>query len=231
MHEHLDNLARLRGAGTRDEPFFDRVRSLKLWQRGRLARTYPDLAAEPRYAAAVAFFLDELYGGKDSALRDADLRKMAPTIKRLLPAFAYRTVSDALELDVLAEEFDQALARNIGDKAITPERYVAAFAATGRKADRLRQVQLMRTVGEGLDRMVQQPLIYPTLRMLRKPARLAGLEHMQQFLEAGFTAFRKMKGAVHFLDTIAARETALIERIFAGNPAPFAGLANVGDVH
>ncbi len=231
MHEHLDNLARLRGDGARDELFNERVRSVKAWQRGRLARTYPDLAAQPRYAAAVAFFLDELYGGKDSALRDADLRRMAPTIKRLLPGFAYRTVSDALALDVLAEEFDQALARKIGDKAITAERYVAAFAAAGRKADRLRQVQLMRTVGEGLDRMVRQPLIYPTLKMLRKPARLAGLEHMQQFLETGFTAFRQMKGASYFLDTIAARETVLIERIFAGNPSPFAGLADIGDVH
>jgi hypothetical protein len=37
---------------------------------------------------------------------------------------------------------------------------------------------------------------------------------MQQFLEAGFSAFRHMKGATPFLHAIAERETALIEAIF-----------------
>lgn len=222
MREHREALARLRGADGRDAAFFARVRRVKRWQRDRLERTYRDLAAQPGYRPAVKFFLDELYGGRDSALRDADLRRMVPTMRRLLPAFAYRTVGDALALDRLAEEFDQALARRLGDADITEAGYIAAFLAAGRRADRLRQVELMGTVGAGLERMVRQPLLYPTLKMLRGPARLAGLAHMQQFLEAGFTAFRRIQGAGDFLATIAARETRLIERIFAGHPAPFA---------
>jgi hypothetical protein len=52
--------------------------------------------------------------------------------------------------------------------------------------------------------------------MLRGPSKLAGLSEMQQFLETGFSAFRHMKGASHFLATIGERETKLIEDIFAG---------------
>ncbi len=226
MLKHLETLAKLRGPDQRDAALYAQAKRVKAWQRKRLAATYADLAAQRRYTPTVAFFLDELYGGKDSALRDADLRRMVPTMQRLLPAFAYQAVSDALALDVLAEEFDQALAADISDAEITDQRYVKAFRAAGRHGDRLRQVALMRTVGAGLDRMVKQPLIYPTLKMLRRPARMAGLEAMQQFLEAGFTAFRHMRGADEFLETIAARETLLIERIFQGHAAPFDGLAD-----
>jgi hypothetical protein len=82
-------------------------------------------------------------------------------------------------------------------------------------------VVLMQAVGEGLDRMVQKPLIFSTLKMLRGPAKIAGLGEMQQFLEAGFTAFNHMAGADYFLTTIAGREKLLVERILDGVPDPF----------
>jgi len=68
---------------------------------------------------------------------------------------------------------------------------------------------------------VRKPLIYSTLKMLRRPAKLAGLAEMQQFLEAGFTAFRHMRGADYFLETVATREAALIERVLSGVADPF----------
>jgi hypothetical protein len=119
-----------------------------------------------------------------------------------------------LALDVLSEEFDQALATQLRGVAINNAVYCEAFRAVGRKADRLRQVALMQDVGHGLDLVVKKPLIYSTLKMLRRPSKLAGLAEMQQFLEAGFSAFRHMKGATPFLHTIAERETALIDAIF-----------------
>jgi hypothetical protein len=222
MIEHLKRLEELRGTQGRDIAFFRQVTRIKAWQHRRLERTYADLAAQPRYAPAVAFFLDELYGGHDTALRDRDLIRMYPTMKRLLPGYALKTVQDALELDVLSEEFDHAIAHMIGSKPLTTENYLAAFFAAGRREDRLRQVTLMSEVGRGLDRVVKKPLIYSTLKMLRVPARAAGLENMQQFLEAGFSAFRHMQGADFFLDTVGERETTLIERIFLRHPAPFA---------
>jgi hypothetical protein len=217
MLNHLERLETLRGLHDRDTAFFEEILRVKRWQKARLARTYADLSADERYAKATLFFLDELYGDKESAIRDRDLIRMYPTMKRLLPQFAFDTVSHALELDVLAEEFDQAIARQLRGQEINAEKYCDAFREAGRKQDRLRQVALMRQVGEGLDVVVKKPLIYSTLKMLRGPSKLAGLGEMQRFLEAGFTAFRQMKGADYFLETIAVRETALIENIFAGS--------------
>lgn len=221
MIDYLKKLEYLRGLQGRDETFFARLKQVKAWQQQRLARTYRDLAADPRYAPAIEFFLEELYGTGESALRDRDLIRMYPTIKRVMPAFAFETVNKALELDVISEEFDQALARELGAAKITEANYIVAFRAAGGEQARLHQVALMRDVGEQLERVVRKPFIFTTLRMLRSPARVAGLSHMQQFLERGFTAFRHMNGAEHFLQTIASRETRLIERIFAGHPAPF----------
>ena len=225
MLERLEKLQRLRGAlarhEDRDADYQLRLKAVKTWQQQRLRRTYADLAADTRYAPAIAFFLDELYGLKDSTVRDHDLARMYPTMKRLLPKFAFDAVDKALELDVLAEEFDQALADEMGSQAVTEASYLKAFRAVGRREDRLRQIDLMQAVGEGLDRMVKKPLIFSTLKMLRGPAKVAGLGEMQQFLEAGFTAFRHMNGADYFLSTIASREAQLIERIMRGEANPF----------
>lgn len=224
MIDNLKKLEELRGSASlekNDADFFARVKAVKAWQQLRLKRTYPDLAADARYAPATAFFMDELYGIKDSALRDRDLIRMYPTIQRVLPQFAYDAVSKALELDVISEEFDQMLAKKLDGAAINEKNYAEAFREAGSKKDRLRQVDLMRAVGAELDVVVKKPLIYSTLRMLRTPARLAGLSNMQQFLEAGFTAFRHMNGAEYFLHTIAERETLLIERLYSRHPDPF----------
>lgn len=225
MLERLKKLQKLRGAEatseSRDAGFQLRLKAVKTWQQARLARSYADLAADARYAPAITFFLDELYGIKDSTIRDRDLVRMVPTIKRLLPTFAFDAVNSALELDVLAEEFDQALTNALDRQPLNEETYLKAFRDVGRREDRLRQIVLMQAVGEGLDRMVKKPLIFSTLKMLRGPAQMAGLGEMQRFLEAGFTAFRHMKGADYFLATIASRERLLIERILSGEAAPF----------
>ena len=91
MIENLEKLEKLRGPDSQernDADFFRRLKAVKTWQQSRLKRTYPDLAADARYGPATAFFMDELYGVKDSALRDRDLIRMYPTIKRVLPQFA-----------------------------------------------------------------------------------------------------------------------------------------------
>lgn len=216
MLTHLQRLQTLRGQSGENAAFFAEVVRVKRWQHQRLAATYQDLSASPRYGLATAFFLNELYGENESAIRDRDLIRMYPTMKRLLPQFAFDTVSNALELDVLSEEFDQALARELAGKPITALSYSVAFRNAGKKAERLRQVALMQAVGQGLDVVVKKPFIYTTLKMLRRPSKMAGLAEMQRFLEAGFTAFRHMKGAEEFLSVIAARETALIELVFSG---------------
>ncbi len=216
---HLRKLQQMRGSSADMSPQLLRV---KEWQHARLAVTYQDLSADPRFAPATAFFLDELYGGKDCALRDRDLVRMVPTMQRLLPAFALDTVEKAIALDVISEECDQAMAAATGDlKQLTEAAYCKAFKKVGMRAERERQVLLMQEVGTRLDVVVKKSMIYTTLKMLRRPSKLAGMGEIQAFLEAGFTAFRHMQGADYFLHTIATRESTFIARIFAEEVDPF----------
>ena len=86
---------------------------------------------------------------------------------------------------------------------------------------RQRQIRLIVDIGTALDTYVGKPLIRTALAMMRRPARLAGMSGLQDFLERGFAAFRAMRGATEFLHTIETRETDIMEAIIAGTTDPF----------
>ena len=54
-----------------------------------------------------------------------------------------------------------------------------------------------------------------------RPAQLAGLGAMQDFLSRGFVVFRDMRGADAFLRVLVERETQLMRSLYAGEPEPF----------
>ena len=82
-------------------------------------------------------------------------------------------------------------------------------------------MQLLILVGHELDRIVKKPLIYTILRLARAPAKAAGLDRLQTFLERGFAAFGAMGGADAFLAEVERREREVMARLFAGHPDPF----------
>jgi hypothetical protein len=196
-------------------------RAVRIWQNQRFARTYADLSRNPRFRAAVEFFLLELYGDVDMTARDADMARVLPMMIRLLPAVALQTVRDALTFEALTERLDTELARHLGTRALDLDSYGAAFRACAQRAQREQQVLCVTQIGSALDRTTRWPLIGTTLKLMRTPARAAGLESLQEFLEGGYAAFKQMRGADDFLATIAKRETAIVERLFAGHPRPF----------
>ena len=73
----------------------------------------------------------------------------------------------------------------------------------------------MLEIGEALDRYTRKPMWGTTLRMMRGPAKAAGLTDLQRFLEAGFESFQAMRGARDFLGMVALRERALIGRLYS----------------
>ena len=93
------------------------------------------------------------------------------------------------------------------------EQLPECLAASARR-ERDRQVSLVRAVGERLDALVQKPLVGRTLKLMGKPARLAGLSGLQDFLERGYEAFSEMRGAAEFLATFERREGDLLDRIY-----------------
>lgn len=192
------------------------------WQARRLNTTYVDLARDPRYAEAIVFFQSDLYGPGDFSRRDADLARVVPLMIRVLPDGVITTMAMAMELSTLSQELDRTLIDVLDARqAFTVAQYCAAYRACGNRAARERQIALIGRTGHALDRYVRKPFMRTTLSLMRKPARVAGLSALQNFLERGFAGFAAMHGADEFLATVDARETALMEAIFSGNATPF----------
>jgi hypothetical protein len=211
-------------AGTAATPgFAKRLRDLRMWQAGRLAETYEDLRRQPRYAAAVEFFLNDLYGPQDLSPRDKDLLRACRFFARALPGAALEILKLAVALDVLSAELDHAMAQQLGRGGLTSAAYAAAYRRVGRADERQRQIELLIGIGEALDRIVLRRWVDLTLRGARLPARMAGFGALQNFLERGFAAFRDMHGAQLLLQAIRERETRLMRVLFKGAEGRLAG--------
>lgn len=225
MLAQLARLRRLRGPDALPDALArnQKVLVVQAFQRLRLHNTYADLLASARYHPAATFFLDDLYGTRDMSPRDADLLRILPVMSRVLPAKGVETVGFALEMDAISLEMDHALAANVtGEKSLSADGYLAAYRAAGGNEARMRQIALIHEVGERLQHLVQMPLIYATLKLMRRPAHLAGLGELQEFLERGAAAFKHMNGSDEFLNIIRERESEIHRRIMARASEPFA---------
>ncbi len=221
--EELSRVVRLHADRSANAALAAALERLADWQARRLGQTYADLAAQPRFAAAIGFFQTDLYGGTDFAQRDADLARVVPVMTRMLPEGVIATIAKAVELNRLSQELDRSLLAHLarGEDVFTVAQYADAYRRMGNRVARERQIRLIGEIGAALDVFVQKPLIYAALVMMRGPARLAGLFALHDFLERGFAAFRQMHGADEFLATIDRRERRLLDAMFAGDVAPF----------
>ena len=223
LTRELARVTRLHEARRADPTLARALQRLGEWQSRRLRDTYADLAAETRYAPAIAFFQNDLYSGADFSRRDSDLARVVPAMVRMVPAKVIATVADAVELDALSHELDQSLVARLPrvDGGFTVAEYCQAYRKPDEYPLRVHQLALIQHVGVALDRYVRTPMVGAGLAMMRRPARLAGLSALQDFLERGFAAFRRMGDAREFLATVAARETRLHEAIAKGVDDPF----------
>lgn len=214
---HLACVAAERAARAADPALGRQVDRVKRYQQERFRHTYADLLASPRYAGAARFFLEELYGPSDFSRRDAEFARIVPALVRLFPEEVVRTVESLGALHALSERFDTAMGRALGGDAtatLAPGDYAQAWRLCGDAPGRQRQIGLVRTVGESIDRLTRVPMLRTSLRLMRGPARASGLGTLQAFLESGFDHFHAMRGADAFLSVIEARETALAEALF-----------------
>lgn len=192
------------------------VTAVKEFQHRRFAQTYADLLAQPRYARAVRFFLEELYGPHDFSQRDKQFARVVPALVRLFPREIVATVDELARLHALSERLDSAMALVLASDKLDGHGYARAWRAVGEPGLREQQIALTVSVGQALDRYTRRALLGNTLRLLRGPAQAAGLSALQQFLETGFDTFKALGGAAEFLATVGERERALAARLFAG---------------
>ena len=209
----MERTAALQRLEEQDAALTERLRLLRAWQAARLARTYEDLARDPDQAPAVHFFLTDLYGPQDFSRRDRDLARAVPVLRRALPGSALSVLLEAIELYLLSAELDQALVGALGTDTLSAETYARAYRTIGRAAERRRQIELTVQIGERLAQAVKRPLIGLALRTTHAPAHLGGFGALQDFLERGFDAFRRLRDPQTFLQAIRTRELALNETL------------------
>lgn len=217
--QHLGAVRVERAVRAADTSLAERVRQVKRYQQARFAHTYADLLNHPRYVGAARFFLDDLYGPGDFSQRDAQFARIVPALVRLFPEEVAATVEALTALHALSEQLDSEMGRHVDTMPMTAAAYVTAWRRTGRPAGRQRQIELMVEVGRALDVYTRRPLLRHSLRMMRVPARGAGLSELQSFLEEGFDTFRAMHGADEFLTQIAQRERSLTASLFGAEAA------------
>jgi hypothetical protein len=217
----IEQIALTRDTIARDQRTLVGIQSFQHWHAQRLQRTYADYAAEPRYRAAIEFFLQDLYGPHDFAQRDRQLRKVLHQWERLLPERALQAIVYALELEALSQSLDIATAAALGNTEPTPASYAIAYRQAGRREDRQRQIWLTVAAGRALDSLIEAPALGIALRTARLPARMLGVATLQAFLERGYNAFRRMAGADELLRAIEQRETTIMHRLFAGGSDPY----------
>ncbi len=224
----VEKVGKLRQLATETPALAQAVSEIKAFQAQRFTGTYFDLLHTPQYQRATQFFLEELYSEKDYSQRDAQFSRIAGTLERMFPKQVVQTAVSLAQLHSLTEDLDLAMAQSwlknekSNDRT---DRYITAWHKVGRRADRDAQLSGSLAVGQELVTLTRTPGLRMALKMMRKPAQLAGMAALQHFLESGFDTFAAMtpkkpsktgepEGPAFFLETVKNREAALIDHLF-----------------
>lgn len=202
------------------------IKLLREWQSARLSFTHHDLLEHPRFRPATLFFLSDVYAPRDFSQRNYDIQKAYDAMRKAVPDKVIHVLAETIELHQFTDELDRKLAdvlfnQSGGNGAVTPETYAEAYRICDNYDERMRQIDMINAIGRSVDRIVRLPFIGLTLRLAHTPAHLAGWHELQGFLERGYAAFKHMKGASDFLNTIVGREKAILGRIYARDADPF----------
>lgn len=199
--------------------------AVQKWQAERLKRTHADLLADPRYQGITEFFLTDIYGGLDLSELAREVERALPIATRLLPESVMRTSAIALELNALTGELDEEVAETLfeklGHKEVNEATLCEAYRMTSTPEIRQHQLKLLGELGLGLDRYVRSRVIYATFKIAGRPAKMAGLTGLYDFLGRGFEVMRPMGSAQDFISLFVNRELAIVDNLFAGKPDPF----------
>ena len=225
IRQCLANVTTLRAQCAGNPLLAQAIAEIKALQARRFAGTYADLMRNPDVAPATQFFLDELYSPQDFSHRDDQFGRIAGTLQTVFPNAVVHTATALAQLHALTEQLDHAMgsAWLAGPRTLRPAtRYLRAWRSVGERSGREQQLSSVLAIGHDLARLTRTPGLRTMLRLMRRPARAAGLGTLQSFLESGFDTFgalARQGGAVEdFLRTVQQRETQLLQLLFEGAP-------------
>ncbi|PNE03620.1 hypothetical protein A15D_00840 [Alcanivorax sp. MD8A] len=223
LQHYLERFFALRQHGD-DALFLARLRRLQEWQGERLKHTHAHLLDDPVTAEGIQFLLDDVYGGRELLPVAREIRRALPKAMKLLPEKVMATSAAALEAAILTQELDEAVTQTLGealDQPLTEMTYLKGFRQDHHHNDRLRQVQLVAELGHRLDRYIRSRMLHATFRMVRKPVHAAGFSNLYDFMDRSFRVMKPVPSVGLLLEQLAAREEAIMQKVYAGHPTPF----------
>jgi hypothetical protein len=222
----VEKVGQLRQLATGTPGLAQAVSEIKAFQAKRFTGTYFDLLHTPQYQPAAQFFLEELYSEKDYSQRDTQFSRIAGTLERMFPKQVVQTALSLAQLHSLTEDLDMAMAQCWLNSSHTKDNnlianYVAVWREVGRRSDRDLQLSGALAVGKELVKLTSTPGLRLALKMMRKPASLAGMADLQHFLESGFDTFAAMEqeenSVNYFLNAVEVREKKLFSKLYASS--------------
>jgi hypothetical protein len=121
---------------------------------------------------------------------------------------------DARLLDVLVNQF------GVTD-ILTVALYAEAYRVCSNYGQRRQQIELICELGSLIDEIVRMPLSGAMLGLAKAPLERGGWRELMALMQRGYNAFKKMRGAGEFLETVRGREMRILDRIYACDPDPF----------
>lgn len=207
------------------EPDEDLLR-LRLWQSKRLSKTYADFLADPGFAPATHFFLEDIYGARDFSRRDADFEQLHAVLSRFLPVETLKILAEAIQLNRFSALLDERLlAALLGEygslEELDAHQYALGYRICDNRAEREKQIEWLAGLLAEVWTGVRRPLTGITLRAARMPAMKAGWRELYSFLERGYQAYQPVRDIGPFIEAVREREFQALKRIFDGDPDPF----------
>lgn len=194
-------------------------KSVKVFQNRRLEHTHHNLLEEKHTRVAGRFFLDRLYSPEPTHQRDQQVERILPKAQKYLPTAGLEVIQQVLEMDLLAEKMDTAMAIALrakgyrADVELDKESYLQAFISVSEYQTRAQQIAMVSAVGGRLVKLMRFPLLKSILAMTRGAAHKANLEDFHEFLEDGVAAFKTLKSPEEFFQSIEKKEKLLLTLI------------------
>lgn len=201
--------------------------ALARWQAERLKTTHYDLYNHPGYHTGLEFLLTDLYAPVSGSRRDDNVDRVFPKMVKWLPEKQLDTFAGLMELNLLTQRLDldlvEILAVRVDDSltGLTETTYCEALRASNRIDERMQQINLVAETGRQLDHYVRNRTLGWLLSIGRRPAEMAELTDLHNFLQRGYTAFRHMGNVELLISRLVARETRVLDNILSRRPDPF----------
>ncbi|RTZ97216.1 MAG: hypothetical protein DSY89_11140 [Deltaproteobacteria bacterium] len=190
--------------------FPDLKRGLQQFQANRLNETYADLRADPQYAALGNFFFNRLYAPEDFSFRDTSMKRLHQALEGKIYRPMTAAMAQVIELHELSEHLDNQMVEKMIESHVgprlTPDQYQAIYRSLDNDDQRVHQINLTVDATRSFYRLSQKWLVAISLKSVRIASQFLNIGEIMDFIDEGYTAFRKIRKIDYFIDTISRRE-------------------------